>query len=611
MINFAKQFLFVFVVLFFFSTSVKAADSNYVTLVFPVRAPEYWRIGGDPKNFTNLLNLVKKTNLPSTWLLHYDVLTSSMSAQLKQLPGSEIGLFLEVTRHLAQDSLVKYDWEHNSWSSAYRVFLSGYELGERRRMIDKAFAAYKQEFSFYPSSYGAWYIDVSSLLYIKNKYGAKAVLGLADQYSTDGYQTWGQYLNSPYIVSKKSAIEPARNIEDSTGVVKLQWAPREPTLGLGNSVNSSNYSAQVNDYHRHKGLDIKYFQNLLEDITTKSLGVVSQAVIGIEVGELEEKYFPQMELQLSAVQKLVKDGKINADTMSGFSKKYLAKYQVSPPTVMGSYSKDASSWWYFDPDYRLGISVSSDSAHITDLRFYHHSDYADNDQTQKDIRQNLVRLVPAFVDRTVLNNDILITKNPVEIEKSLDYLQIKWSSGQIIASPAGILLPKILSEDLISRGIAFTVIGDNLKIEPPTPKSVTKKNCHDDNGGYGGRLSCLKGFIVWIYSFLPDFVYSNLDGQIYVGLRIGFENMLGFRLPKIKIGSFDFSFSTLENFISLKKKLVPDFSWEGKQELEAKPFIGQGTVYSKGSLYGQDELLKIPSGKKVFENSFYVIIADN
>jgi hypothetical protein len=63
--------------------------------------------------------------------------------------------------------------------------------------------------------------------------------GTADQYSNDGYQTWGQYVNQPYYVSKKSAIEPAKNEEDNSGVVKVLWAPREPTLSFGDSVEFS------------------------------------------------------------------------------------------------------------------------------------------------------------------------------------------------------------------------------------------------------------------------------------------------------------------------------------------------------------------------------------
>jgi hypothetical protein len=591
--------------------TVKAAQENYVSLVFPVRAPQYWRTGGDPKNFTSLMDLVKKINLPSTWLLHYDVIPSSMSSKLRELPGSELGIFLEVTRKLAEDSYVKYDWEHNSWSSAYRVFLSGYDLDDRKRIIDQIFSSYKKEFGFYPASYGAWYIDVFSMSYIKDKYGAKVVLGLTDQYSTDGYQTWGQYLNFPYIVSKTSAIEPAKNSDDSTGIIKLQWAPREPTLGLGNNVNSSNYSAQVNDYHRHKGLDIKYFQNLLEDITIKSQGPVSQAVIGIEVGELEQKYFPQLEQQLQVIQQKVKAGNIIVKTMAEFGKEYLSKYQVSPPGIMGSSTGDVSNWWYFDNNYRVGISISTAGASLVDLRFYHQSPYNDNDQSQKDIRQNLVRLVPAVIDQTVLGSSLKLASQPAQVEKSPQHLAIKWSGGEIIATSSGLIIPKNMSERLAQYGLASVSEGENLVVKPPVSQSVNKKNCHDANGGYSGRLSCVKKILVQAYSLLPNFVYSILEGQIYVGIRTGFEKLIGFRLPKIKVGTFNFIFTTLENFISLKQKFSPKFAWEGRQELEAKPFIGKGTVYSKGSLYGQDELLKIPSGKKVFENSFYVIIADN
>jgi hypothetical protein len=607
-----KKLLYLsFLFLLLFPQHLKAAEENYVTLVFPVRDPQYWRVGSDPENFTNLTNLVKKSSLSSTWLLHYDVIGSSMSSKLREIPGSEIGIFLEVTRKLADDSFVRYDWEHNSWSSAYRVFLSGYDLDDRKRLIDQAFSTYKKEFGFYPVSYGAWYIDIFSMSYIKEKYGVKVVLGLADQYSTDGYQTWGQYLNFPYIVSKTSAIEPARDGNDSTGILKLQWAPREPTLGLGNNVNSSNFSAQVNDYHRHKGLDIKYFQNLLEDITTKSQGPISQAVIGIEVGELEQKYFSQLEKQLQLIQKEAKSGHIFVKTMSEFGKSYLSKYQVSPPGIMGSLADGASNWWYFDNNYRAGVSISTAGASLVDLRFYHQSSYNDNDQTQKDIRQNLVRLVPAVIDQTVLGRSLQLSSDSARVVKTPQSLAVEWSSGEIIATSSGLIFPANMSEKLAQYGLAPVSEGGKLIVKPPDPQPVNTKNCHDKNGGYSGKLSCVKKILTGVYSLLPDFVYSNLEGQIYLGIRTGFEKIVGLRLPKIKVSTFNFIFTTLENFISLKQKFAPKFTWEGRQELDLNSYKEKGSVFPKGFAYGQNELLQTPVGEKVFENSFYVIIKEN
>jgi hypothetical protein len=515
-----------------FPASVWAADQNFITPVFPIRAREYWRQGSDIKNFQSLYAFIP-AGLSHTWLIHYDVLfDSDIIPVLKTDLSAEVGLFLEVTRKLAEDSFVQYDWEHGSWSQANKVFLSGYDLKARQRMIDMAFGSFKNEFGYYPKSYGAWYIDVWSMDYIRDKYGANITLGLADQYSTDGYQTWGQYLNLPYFVSKSSAIEPAAAASDSTQILKIQWAPRHPLLFWGDSVAASNYSAQVNDYHRAKNLGTDYFSTLLKDLTVNVQSPISQAVIGIEVGELEPQYFPELSRQLETIKPF------NNVTMQQFNTIYRQQFDsVSPIATMSSQIGSRKITWTMTPQYREGILEQNGQRSLLDLRYYHASGYLDDDQIIPDVRENLVRLVPK-------------------------------ASGFPLPTPI------------------------------PLVGSIY--------GHYSGKFPSLKSFFITVSKSVPDFVYSKLDGQTYLGLRTGFENFIGLRFPKIQLGKFNFKFPILENFISLKKKLTPGFSWTGKQEIELQPFITSGKIYQKGRKYGQDQLLDLP-GKVIFENSYYAV----
>src|SRR3972149_5107252 len=162
-----KNYLFLFFCLFvFFPATVLGADHNYIPPVFPVRGREFWRQGKEIQEIKRLSDLVVKSNLPGTWLLQYDVLADQ--EVLNALPqNSEKGIFLEATRKLAEAGFVKYDWEHGNWSDANKVFLSGYTRDQRQRMIDTAFLAFKGKFGSYPKSYGAWYIDVWSMEYIR------------------------------------------------------------------------------------------------------------------------------------------------------------------------------------------------------------------------------------------------------------------------------------------------------------------------------------------------------------------------------------------------------------------------------------------------------------
>ena len=390
-----KKIIFWSLIFFLQVSPAIAADQNFVTPVFPIRGREFWRQGGDIKHFNQLRSLIPST-LARTWLVHYDVLfDSEIISSLKNDSQAEIGLFLEVTRKLSESSFVKYDWEHGSWSQANKVFLSGYDTASRKRIIDQAFSKFKEVLGYYPKSYGAWYIDVWSMEYIRQNYKADITLGLADQYSTDGYQTWGQYLNLPYFVSKTSAIEPALSSFDSTGVLKIQWAPRHPLLFWGDSVEYSNFSAQVNDYHRDKRLGVNYFSSLIKDITLNVQSPISQAVIGIEVAELEPEYFPELKSQLNLVSDLAAGNQIRVSTMQQFNKLYRDQFDsVSPVATMSSQIGNRKITWTMTPKFRQAVLNENGQENLVDFRLYHISNYQDNDQIMADTRQNLVRLVP-------------------------------------------------------------------------------------------------------------------------------------------------------------------------------------------------------------------------
>lgn len=93
------------------TTEARAADLNMVTPVFPVRDCSYWREGCDTKHFDDLRNVVTESELPATWLIHYDVLVDNyLMKELTNLPDNqEIGLFLEVTRRWAEEARVKFN----------------------------------------------------------------------------------------------------------------------------------------------------------------------------------------------------------------------------------------------------------------------------------------------------------------------------------------------------------------------------------------------------------------------------------------------------------------------------------------------------------------------
>lgn len=610
MIKIKKIFSFLFFCLFFFVLEpVFAADQSVVTPIFPVRGREYWRQGSDLTYLTDLIDLVNASQVQATWLIQYDaLLDQQIVSALQRLDPQqhEIGLFIEVTRKLDDASFVYYDWQYGHWSSANKVFLSGYTRQERQRLIDQSFSRFQETFGYSPQSYGAWYVDVYSLEYIKDHYGLDAVLGLADQYSTDGYQTWGQYLNQPYYVSKKSALEPALSQSDNTGVVKVLWAPREPTLSYGSTGENSNYSVQVNDYHRYHGLGLDYFSQLLDDSCLSVSAPLSQLVVGIEVAELEGEYLPQLQSQLDYLYQQQSAGRLSTLSLSQFSSLYHQTYpQLSPALFLTSSQGDLSSYWYFSPVYRLGLFLDQGYLSIRDLRQYHQNGLRDNDQIFKDLNHNLNRLVSAIIDDISLSNQVVLgqVEAPV-ISQVGEQVTLSFSQGQITLSPDHISVQGFPQPSFAQPADT----GWQVTFSPQEISSLSGL-CSNEYGRYLNH-SCLTYIPVWLSQLSPDLRYSRLDGQVYLGLKTGPETFWGLRFPQLKVGRFHFDYPILENFVLINKLKEFNPDWFGKQEQEVADFSGQGQVKKKFAAYGWQPLLEDIPQDIIFENSYYVITHD-
>src|SRR3989344_4550243 len=209
--------IILFSLLFLFLTGDTFAASNkFITIVNPIRGDDFFQLqDAKPQdNFKKQWEEISKRGLFATWLLRPDALKNNQVVNIaKSLNGNqELGLFLEITPKWAEISGVEYRKNQN-WHSAGSVFLTGYEVEERYRLIDGAFEEFKEIFGGYPKSVGAWWIDANSLKYMEGKYGIQANLDVADQYSTDNYQVWGQYFSTPFYPSKMNALIPTSSLD--------------------------------------------------------------------------------------------------------------------------------------------------------------------------------------------------------------------------------------------------------------------------------------------------------------------------------------------------------------------------------------------------------------
>lgn len=364
--------LYLFAVLFFipYFFPAFAAGQKDVVLVNPIRGLDFWTNNFSITNTPEKqYEIIKKNKLPATWLVRYDALVNSeVQSFLKSLgPNQDVGIFFEVTPTYAQSASVKYNQSGN-WHLAKSVLLTGYSPEDRVRLINTAFMKFKEVLGKTPKSVGAWWIDAYSLGYMKDKYGIEANLDVADQYSTDGYQVWGQYWSSPFYPSKLNALAPAQSEEQKLGIVTLQWATRDPFNGYGNGVFESTYSVQANDYILHN-LGVDYFEKLLN--------IYPQTTVGLENDFDFSKFGAEYTEQLEVIDKLDKKGEVKVSNMAGFAKDYIKENPGISPRVLISADDPLGSKgkviWYMSPKYRAGLFFGSGGVIIRDLRFYNDS----------------------------------------------------------------------------------------------------------------------------------------------------------------------------------------------------------------------------------------------
>lgn len=356
-----------FFLFFVAAADARAADQKQVTIINPIRGTDFWEhkysITDTPKQE---YDLIKKYNLAATWLIRYDAMSSAEVIDfVKSLNSSqEVGLFLEITPRFAEDAGVTYNKSEN-WHFPKSVFLVGYSLDDRKKLIDAAIQKYQEVFRTPVKSVGAWWIDAASLNYLREKYGIVANLDVSDQYSTDHYQVWGQYFSLPFYPSKSNALIPAQSEEQKIGLVTIQWATRDPFNSYGNGVGDSTFSVQANDYILHN-LNTDYFQKLL--------AIYPQVTVGLENDFDFQKYGIEYDNQLQILAKQRQTGQLNVVTMSNFANWYFQKHPTISPSVtiavddpLGSGGKVV---WYQTPKYRVGWFSNKSGSLIRDLKVY-------------------------------------------------------------------------------------------------------------------------------------------------------------------------------------------------------------------------------------------------
>src|SRR4030043_1781326 len=331
-----KSFLFMFLMfisIFFASTLVHAekvygCNERYLNLVNPVRGRDLW-LDKSLKPIDEQYQAINSYGFSASWLLQYDTLIDNeLIVEIKKFDNrQELGVFLEVSPSLAQDSRVIYP-HAVAWDDPNAIFLSGYSHSERKNLLTGLFEKFKNNFGYYPKSVGAWWIDSYSLEYIVKKYGIKTAMIVADQKTTDDYGVWGQWWGIPYYPTKANILIPASNSKNMQSVVVIQWAMRDLSKAYGEGTSFSNYSLQANDY-LDRGLNTNYFISLANRYLDCNLSL-GKITVGLETGMESVKFISEYKNQLKALSTM-KD--LDSTTMSEFAGRFGKVYSSNPSQI--------------------------------------------------------------------------------------------------------------------------------------------------------------------------------------------------------------------------------------------------------------------------------------
>lgn len=344
-----------------------AIQKPVISVINPLREPNMTPGSYSLTSLKEQWEVTHNYNIKATWLWQYQTLQDNALVDYakSEMEGQEFGLFLEIDRSLAAKAHVLYRGQ-GPWYFSDGLLLVSYDTKEQQKLIDTAFSAFKQKFGYYPKTVGAWWIGQDALNYMQKKYGIVAALRAADQYDLDAYSIWGTPWSIPYVSSSTNEGIPAAP-GNSSHVVILQWAARDPIRAYGTTFAASTFSIQ--DYAL-KGYDISYFDYLSGIFLKKPL---DQMVIGLEGGNPAGAYETQYKEQLSRAVQWQKEGKIAILPADEYASSFLASGKTLAPThyfLTDDFTSQDQSFWYNASYYRAGIEKQGDKVYLVDLRNY-------------------------------------------------------------------------------------------------------------------------------------------------------------------------------------------------------------------------------------------------
>ena len=325
------------------------------------------------------LELCRKYGFKSTVLLQYDALIlpgyREMLASFADM--TEIGIWFEVVEPLVEDcgltwrGRFPWDW-HNDVG-----FLVGYDIEERKLLIDKFFEVFKTYYGAYPKAVGSWHIDAFSLRYMSEKYGITVSCNCKDQYGTDGYTIWGGYYAGAYYPSVNNMICPANSPENQIPVPVFRMLGSDPIyqydIGLENGVGVQSVSS-MEPVYGCSGSDRVWVNWYFDEVYNGKTLALSYTQFGQENSFGWQKISKGLEMQFEILREQIGSGRVELLTLGEAGEWFRSHFSETPASALcidSDYSQNGKkSLWYNCKNYRINLLYENGGLHIRDFYLF-------------------------------------------------------------------------------------------------------------------------------------------------------------------------------------------------------------------------------------------------
>ncbi|MCW1913757.1 hypothetical protein OJ996_09235 [Luteolibacter sp. GHJ8] len=324
------------------------------------------------------LELGRKHRLPTTWLIQYDALIRPEFTELlkrKMGPNDEIGAWIEVVQPQVEAAGLKWRGRY-PWDWHVNVgFTHGYEVEERKKLMDVYMAKFKEVFGKYPKSAGCWIIDAPTLNYLHDRYGVETACNCKDQSGTDGYTLWGGYWNQAYYPSRLNAFMPAQTAERQLNVPVFRMLGSDPVHQYDQGIGGSWQGVvTLEPVYRPGGGEERWVDWFFDT----NFNQPSLAFSYMQAGQENSFGWRDMSAglidQYAKLAELKRRGKIRVETLQASGKWFRENFKTTPASAVvalnDSKGEGKRSVWYESRFYRVNLYWEGDQWRIRDLHVF-------------------------------------------------------------------------------------------------------------------------------------------------------------------------------------------------------------------------------------------------